>query len=198
LLKDNSLEAAVCVIHTKLPPTPLRTDGIILAEGLISPEVAADPLRLETVTKRPNILRTFLENGGRLVAAYPESSLDGELPGIGTYQSLLEGYPDNLIDHPIAIEELSSEYSGATCLIQDEDGVTLFSIAATQASSPGNQMGVWFGPLALDAVEAVEARYEFVNSFLDAQGLSLEEQLCNSRECLAEAMGKTYDDKAEL
>lgn len=190
LLKDNLLEAAVCVIHTKLPPTPLRTDGIVLAEGLISPEVAADPLRLETVTKRPNILRTFLENGGRLLAAYPESSLEGELPGIGIYQSLLEKYPDNLIDYPIAIEELSNEYSGATCLIQDEDGVTLFSIAATQASSPGNQMGVWFGHLEL---EAVEERYVFVDSFLGAQGLSLKDELCS----LA-AMGETCDDEAEL
>ncbi len=142
LLKSHSDSGTVCVIHTRLPPTPLRTDGVALApQGLVSLEIAAHPQRLSTVLIRPNILRSFLETGGRVIAAYPKNASYDEIPGIGIYNALLEKYPDNLVDHPI--KDLPDEYSGATCLTKGKNHkIALFSIAATQASSPGNEMGV--------------------------------------------------------
>ncbi len=168
LLESKELLGAVCVIHTKLPPTPLRTDGIALAEGLVCLEIAADPQRLDTVLVRPNILRSFLEAGGRLVAAYPKNASYDEIPGVAIYNALLEKYPNNLIDHPI--KDLPDEYSGATCLTKDknhQNNVTLFSIKATQASSPGNEMGIWFGHLA------DSSRFHLIDDFLKEQGIDI-------------------------
>ncbi len=183
LLASHHLYGAVCVIHTKLPPTPLRTDGVVLAEGLICSEIADDPQRLQTVLVRPDILRSFLAAGGRLVAAYPENSSYEDIPGIGIYNALLEIYPNNLINHPI--QELPDQYSGATCLTQDENNdLTLFSIAATQATSPGNEMGVWFGPLVDNP------RFTFINEFLIGQGIDLMGELASSAEYLKSIMGE--------
>jgi hypothetical protein len=177
LLQSEELLGAVCVIHTKLPPTPLRTDGIALAEGLVCPEIVADLQRLETVLVRPNILRSFLEAGGRLVAAYPENAAYDEIPGIEVYKGLLERYPNNLIDHPI--KDLPDEYSGATCLTKDknhQNNIALFSIKATQASSPGNEMGVWFGHIE------DSSRFHLVDDFLKEQGIDIMGELSLSTE----------------
>ncbi len=183
LLTSHNLSGAVCIIHTMLPPTPLRTDGVALVKELVCSEIADDPQRLQTVLIRQNILRSFLEAGGRLVAAYPENALYEDIPGIAIYNALLENYPNNLVNRPI--RDLPGEYSGATCLTQDNNNdLTLFSIAATQASSPGNEMSIWFGPLADNQ------RFNFINKFLSEQGINLIEELSSSVEYLNSIMGE--------
>ncbi len=170
-IAQNKITAAVGVIHTKLPATPLRSDGVI-AEGLVTPEIMQDPARLETVLKRPNIIRNFLSAGGRLIAAYPKSSLQQEIAGFEMYRSLLDQYK-NLIDFPL--DELEDRYSGATYIIEEKSGkITCFSIMATQANNPGAQMGMWFGSLEQ---EKVKARFDQIDNFLKDQKLDLISEL---------------------
>jgi hypothetical protein len=173
---QNKITAVVGVIHTKFPATPLRSDGTI-AENLVAPEIMQDPQRLATVLKRPDIIRNFLAVGGRLIAAYPRSSLQEPIPGFETFQSLLRRHR-NLIDFPL--NEFSDEYTGATYLIEENSGeITCFLIKATQANSPSNsEMGIWFGPYKAK----VRDRVDKINNFLIRQGLDLFSELDKSKQ----------------
>jgi hypothetical protein len=133
-LADSKFDV-VGVIHTALPPTPLRTQGQVMAEGLITKDIANDPLRLKTVLDRVNILRTYLDKGKKLFACYPQPQGDVSIPGIDVYRQEISHY-SNLIDMPF-IGELPKELSGATYIIKDGNGHTYcFGILARQASAP--------------------------------------------------------------
>lgn len=76
-LKSGKYVGAAGVIHTPLPATPLRMKGEI-SEGLVIEDIANDPARLETVTRREEILQSYLKAGGTLIAAYPASAERGD------------------------------------------------------------------------------------------------------------------------
>jgi hypothetical protein len=178
-LKQNKIIAAVGIIHTKLPATPLRTEGTI-TEGLVSPEIMRDKKRLDTVLTRPNIIRNFLAAGGRIVSAYPSASLKENVPGIQIFDSLQQLYKNNLVNYPM--KDFSDEYTGATYLIKEKNGkITCFSIMATQANNPISpaKMGIWFGELNLPKVSA---RFKFIDSFLSSQGMNIKDELVKSED----------------
>jgi hypothetical protein len=171
-IAQSKITAAVGVIHTKLPATPLRSDGTI-TENLIASEIMQDPARLATVLERSNIIRNFLAAGGRLIAAYPKSSLTEQIPGFEIFQSLLAQYGSNLVNFPL--DEFLDEYTGATYLIEEGSGkIICFSIMATQANNPGGQMGIWFGSFEQ---EKVKARFDKIDEFLKKQNLDLMAEL---------------------
>ena len=193
-LKQDKITAAVGVIHTKLPPTPLRTDGII-TEGLVAEEIMQDKNRLETVLKRPNIIRSFLNAGGRLVAVYPEASLQEQIPGIEIFNNLLPSYK-NLVNFPIT--KFSDEYTGATYLMKEKNGeISCFSIKATQASSPDikGEMGLWFGSLSQ---AKIQDRFNFINEFLQSQNLDIMAELGRSEENMKVKPGKSFSSSMVL
>lgn len=173
LLKDKKIAAVVGVIHTPLPATPLRTAGEI-TPGLIAKEVQNDPKRLETVMKRPNIIRDFLANGGKLLVVYPKAALATPIPGLDIYESLRQLHK-TILDKPV--ETFAPEMTGATYLIKDNKGkVYCFSIKAYQASAPQAQMewGLWFGPLDNPKVQE---RFKAVNDYLLSQGINIQGEL---------------------
>jgi hypothetical protein len=164
LLKEGKLKSVVGVIHTPLPATPCRTDGEI-TEGLVHSDVANDPARLETVIKRPNILRDFLANGGHLISMYSRPDLHAAQvracannqsgvkvtpESMNVFEALKAQYPKNLTDRPTQISSFKDEHSGATYIATDPEGNKFgFSIRAYQAHTPGDgkAWGLWAGDL---------------------------------------------------
>jgi hypothetical protein len=100
-LADEKNINVMAIIHTALPPTPLRALEGEITPGLLSPEVAADPKLIATVIKRCNILRRFLANNKSLYAVYPISALSGPIPvpGIDIFNDLCTNFK-NLVNTP--------------------------------------------------------------------------------------------------
>lgn len=167
------------IIHTATPPTPLRTDGTILHEGLVAEAIAKNPKLIETVTKRANILRQFLASGKRLYAYYPSSALSPSLSGIDIYRDLLNTYKACLMDRPFDGDFPKKDLTGATYLIEipEPDNTRfelyVFSIMALQANDPKDdaQWAMWFGPIS---DPKVEERYNQILSFLRSKDIKID------------------------
>ncbi len=64
-LKEKKVKFVQGMIHTPTPATPLCTKGE-MSESLVDKSMEGDR-RLYTVMKRPEIIREYLRNGGRLL-----------------------------------------------------------------------------------------------------------------------------------
>ncbi|MDP1975426.1 MAG: hypothetical protein Q8K37_05590 [Alphaproteobacteria bacterium] len=175
-LSDEENINVTAIIHTATPPTPLRAPDGEITPGLLSPEVAADPKLIATVTKRCNILRRFLANGKKLYAAYPISSLSAAIPvpGISTFNDLCSNFK-NLINTPFEGGFAKSDLTGATYFIQipGENEPIVFSIMALQANDaqPEAKWAMWYGPLSN---AQVNARAEQIQTFLKEKKIALD------------------------
>jgi hypothetical protein len=142
------LKQVVAVIHTPLPATPLCTEGEV-TQDLVDPAILKDEKRLQTVSKRPAILRSFLESGGTLVATYPALSRTKRTPAqLAVFESLLTKYKKNLFDMPMRCLDVVPQMVGATYLFETAQGEWLtFSIKFQQAIAPNSptSAGLWFG-----------------------------------------------------
>ena len=176
MLYEQTISQAICTIHTKMPPTPLRAKlDLPLGEPLVAAEIAADPARLQTVTDRAVILREFLAAGGEIVATFPQSALkacSAPAPscGLENFHELAAGSP-NLHVNPIE-SGIANNLSGATCLFREAGGQAwLFSIRAFQADSPAEvaTFALW-----LDTYPGAiaDARYAEVADYFAGHGLN--------------------------
>lgn len=92
-LKNKYIEECTCIIHTPAPATPLCTNGEI-STGLVDPVIASDPQRLLTVKKRPDIIREYLDEGGHLLAVYPQKGRAlRSVQQLTVFDDLLQKYP---------------------------------------------------------------------------------------------------------
>ena len=198
-LESGMVVASVAVIHTPCPSTPLRTDAAAVSPGVIHADIIKDPKRLATITDRITTLRDYLNAGGILITAYPESGLRKKNPqtgseehidGLGIFEKWKEEYPINLIDSPLkSLSSCPQEYSGATYIYQEKDGpVRCFAIKATQAHDPKDEKKIWCDVLRLQEVDTLsdltstEQRFKFINDFLKIHGIDLVEHCSAAKE----------------
>ena len=168
-LRSGDIYSAAGMIHTPKPATPLLSDGDI-TEGLVTEAIAQDPARLETVTKRINVVRDFMSSGGKLIALYPKEHAPITPEQLEVFDAVKRQYPDNLIDAPIG-RRFDSALSGATYLIQNMDGTrNVFSIKASQANGADEEnlmeWGVWLGNPETDDVVG-KRLVEINDAFID-------------------------------
>jgi hypothetical protein len=169
----NSNLDVIGVIHTALPPTPLRTEGKVITEGLITPEIQNDPERLKTVLNRVNILPTYLAAGKKLYACYPKLSQDTKVPGMDIYLKKLALFAGVLIDKPFS-GNLPAELSGATYIIQDKTGKKYyFGLLARQASAPDDN-ATWMMIYGPESDETVKDHVNKVMTFLENKKIKLD------------------------
>lgn len=169
----NSDLNVIGVIHTALPPTPLRTEGEAIAEGLITPEIQNDPKRLKTVLNRANILPTYLATGKKLYACYPKLSSDAKVPGIEIYLKKLALFEGALIDKPFS-GDLPPELSGATYIIQDKTGKKYyFGLLARQASAPDDK-ATWTMIYGSESEKVIKSHVNKILSFLKKKKIKLD------------------------
>jgi hypothetical protein len=172
LLEEGKIKTAVGIIHTPQPATPLCTGGQI-TPGLVTDAISQDPERLATVLKRPNIVRKFLGAGGTLVTAYPEvGRSQRSAEQLAIFDGLKAQYPQHLLDKPLAIDALPRGVSGATYIVEDQQGnKSMFSIMAEQANvqQPSADWGIWFGSInkpkikeRLSALEPFLSQHELI------------------------------------
>ena len=120
------------IIHTPLPATPLT-------KGQIDLSIQKDHERMHsTIIPRPNILINILEEGGKIIVLYPEGGLEKRTPdGQAFYKSLLEKYPNQLIDMPISkdsMPDFPQDQIGASAYLLREGQIeNFFSISTYQA-----------------------------------------------------------------
>ena len=84
-LKEKKVKSVRGIIHTPTPATPLCTKGEI-SESLVDESMTEDQRRLYTVMKRPEIIREFLKNGGKLMVVYPEKGAAAGEPAPRTHR----------------------------------------------------------------------------------------------------------------
>jgi hypothetical protein len=149
-------------------------DGQI-TEGLVSHEIMQDPMRIQTVLKRANILRDYLDAKGTLIAAYGKNNVKADTAGIEIFKNLLKQYPHYLIDYPLT--DFDVKNSGATYLIQEHNSIlNVFMISATQAAShtPQSTMTICFGPITN---EIIHAKFLEIDHFFSQHNLDIKQQL---------------------
>lgn len=173
-LKKKQIKECTCIIHTPTPATPLCTDGEI-STGLVDPAISNDPKRLLTVKKRPDIIREYLHEGGRLLAVYPRNGRAlRSAEQLAVFDDLLKKYPE-LKAIELDLDQIPDDLIGATYLIRVSDSEEyVLSIRSYQANSPNDgTWAIWFGSLQ-DTV--VAERLEKVLSFLGKQGLLFDKE----------------------
>jgi len=146
-LKEQKVKSVIGFIHTPTPTTPLCTKGEI-SENLVDASMVEDQRRLYTVMKRPEIIREFLKNGGKLMVVYPEKGKEKRTAEqLAIFEEAKAAY-SGIFDKPLPIEKIDSEMIGATYYIQTNDGESFaFVIMARQANAPEDDQtwAIWFG-----------------------------------------------------
>lgn len=149
------------VIHTQLPPTPLRTNDQNTRD-IVAEEIYSDQKRLDTVLTRANILRDYIRCGGVLVCATPR--YEDNIEGIDIFNKLKENYKNNLYAQELKhCTTLEHDKSGATYFIKEGEELFIFSIKASQANSPSNSWAMWFGDVTQ---EQIKGRLNDITLFL--------------------------------
>jgi len=170
-LKSKQIVSSTCIIHTPAPATPLCTNGEI-SMGLIDPVILNDQERLLTVKKRPDVIRDYLQAGGRLFTAYPKGGRGlRSAEQLAILDDLIQSYPHYLQAIELNCETIPQDLIGATYFITFSDSSTyILSLRSYQANSPtDDKWAIWFGSIH-DAV--VAKRLEAVTSFLKDHGFS--------------------------
>ncbi len=140
------------VIHTPMPATPLCTLPENPDRSLLDHTIRHDLKKLLTVGSRAQIVREYLQKGGKLYIVYPQGGLEKrskEQQAI--YYSELARYPDKLIDWVLKSHQIDPEMVGATYFFKSPDKRTyLFSIKSRQANDPQelSEWGLWLGEIA--------------------------------------------------
>ena len=170
-LKEKKVRFAFGMIHTPTPATPLCTKGDI-SQSLVDESMEGDQRRLYTVMKRPEIIREYLDNGGKLIACYPEVGREKRTSEqLAIFEEAKKAYP-SLLDKPLAIDQLPSEMIGATYIIVTNDRKQFaFSIMARQANAPEDDStwAIWFGAIDdLEVKERMDAHSAFISPLLRA------------------------------
>lgn len=154
MLREKKIKAALGVIHTPTPATPLCSKGEVTKE-LVDPSFEGDNKRIYTVMKRPEIIRDFLRSQGGIMVCYPEGGREKRTEEqLTIFEEAKNEFP-NLRDIPMEIDQLEGEMIGATYLIKTLDGEDFaFSIMARQANAPEDDStwAIWFGSKADDVV----------------------------------------------
>jgi hypothetical protein len=124
---------------------------------------------VETVLTRSNILRDYLKAGGTLICATAENNTN--VPGMEFFNALQKQYPKTLLSPNLkGINTLEHLHSGATYRIAMENEITIFSLNASQATSPSNSWGMWCGSLEK---KPVKDRFDFIINFLNQHGVTM-------------------------
>jgi hypothetical protein len=209
LLAEGKIRAAAGVIHTETPAMPLRQpiDAPLLMSEL-SETVQRDPAQAATIPLRAHAIRQYLSQGARLTALYSATGTQAakerarraapasEGPqlsdvSLGVLTQTQQTYPYHLSVQPRngftlpdgrpAGAHLPNEFSGATYLLEDNDGQHYcFSIQSYQSNQPSatREWGLWCGSLEQ---ERVQERFDRINGFLKANGVDLENELALNR-----------------
>lgn len=150
-------------IHTPMPATPCCTAGEI-SEGLVDPNVAIDPDRLQTIEMRAAIVRRYLDTGAPLHIVYPADGFWGRSSEQRRVYRALLGHYANLLDHPTDRREIEPELIGATYLFFADGATYLFSIQASQANAPSDETSwkIWF-----TSVDRAHDRWREVATLVD-------------------------------
>jgi len=168
-LQSQQVVKAVCMIHTPAPATPLCTNGEI-STGLVDPAILNDPERLLTVKKRPDIIRDYLQEGGRLLTIYPKEGRVLRSPEqLAILDGLVKNYPDRLQTIELDCSSIPHDLIGATYIITFSNSKTyVLSLRSYQANSPTNdRWAIWFGSIT---EPAVANRLDAVLSFINDHG----------------------------
>ena len=146
-LEEKKVKFIGGIIHTPTPTTPLCTKGEI-SDRLVNESMKGDQKRLYTIMKRPEIIREFLKNGGKLIVAYPEKGKEKRTSEqLAIFEEAKKAH-SNLRGCPLPIDELDPEMIGATYYIRTNDNEFFaFSIMARQANAPEDDQtwAIWFG-----------------------------------------------------
>lgn len=146
-LKEKKVKFVGGVIHTPTPTTPLCTEGEI-NDTLVDESMKGDQRRLSTVTKRSEIIREYLRNGGKLIVAYPEKGKEKRsTQQLAIFEEAKATFP-GITDLPLTVDHLDPEMVGATYFIRTNDGEDfIFAIMARQANAPEDDQtwAIWFG-----------------------------------------------------
>ncbi|WP_339048392.1 hypothetical protein [Candidatus Mesenet endosymbiont of Phosphuga atrata] len=169
-LKSGKIRCSVGIIHTPTPATPLRADPDPkkIEKGVVTKEIEDDPKRLETVTRRAEGIRKYLEKGGTLYSVYKNEN--NEVPGMQTFKNLIRQYPNNLFAEELDNVKFNFP-TGATYLFGNDAKYALsFSIDMTQANL-GSSQSASFGYACVDLnkkseLNKVEERLEKINNSL--------------------------------
>lgn len=162
------LTGLIGAIHTPLPATPLCTRVDSDVRPLLDSSIAHDLDKLMTVKSRAEVVREYLEKGGKLYIIYPQGGLEKRSSAEQEiYKEELKRYP-NLIDCVLQCSEMDPDMVGATYLFRDRDrNIYSFSIKARQANDIQKEAewGIWLGILENPIIkQRVHAVFDYIKS----------------------------------
>lgn len=161
----------VGVIHTPMPATPLCTNlNDPLLGQLLDASIAQDEDKLLTVRSRSQIVRDYVDKGGKLFITYPIGGLEKRTTDQQQYYlDALNQYPQSLIDCILTCDQMDPEMIGATYAFKNNDKWYAFSIKARQAADPqaNSEWAIWFGRIGQPLITA---RLIAVHKFLISNG----------------------------
>lgn len=162
----------VGIIHTPAPATPLcSAPPAEDVSDLIDPNSFFDTEKLLTIRSRVHVMRDYLTYGGRLYVVYPADGMRLRTSEQqGHYAAALNEFPNQLIDWPLAINEIPTDRIGALYLFTTNDGrLFAFSIKSTQAILPHDNVewGLWLGEIT---DPNVQQRLADIGSYLQDVG----------------------------
>ncbi|ETO04840.1 4-hydroxy-3-methylbut-2-en-1-yl diphosphate synthase, partial [Reticulomyxa filosa] len=147
-LQNKDFVNAVLVIHTPMPPIPLRITGNTVPPGIVPLHYKDNDRVIHDILFRNNNLINLLKNNATILSVYLSSTQKTKIIGYENFTSLLSQYK-NLVDK--TIKELKPEYVGATYIVKDKWGnLTAFCIKATQVTNEKidiQQWELWFSSI---------------------------------------------------
>ncbi|MCH9631827.1 MAG: hypothetical protein S4CHLAM6_01450 [Chlamydiae bacterium] len=180
-LQNGKVKNLIGIIHTPTPATPLCTNGDI-SEKLVDSSLLADNSRLFTVKARADIVRDFLDLGGKLYVVYPRGGLEKRtIEQQNIYHKILKNYSNNLFDSKLESSSIDHDLVGASYLFEDELGDQyLFSLRACQANAPTTDQAwsMWYGKVS---ESHIAQRLECLKEFLSSSGGPVFERSNNSQ-----------------
>ncbi len=169
LYETGDITDLVGVTHTPTPPTPLCTD----VDGKLTVEID-DNLEEVTVNEHAHIVKTYLEKGGRLYAAYVNPLPEGQ----DTFKQTCKDY-SRLTDIPFNYKgDLPANMVGATYFFRDRsDKAHCFYIRAPQANAATDDY-VWILGMGALTHPKIKENSETITGFLaEHAGLDLQGHL---------------------
>ena len=150
-LKRHKIAGSVGVVYTPRPPTPLCVKPGKVDTAAANKEVLSDPQRTSTIQSRAQIVRSYLEEGGKLYVVFPEKGAElrtAEQQEV--FKTACKRYQGELFVREIDPKNFKKDQVGAAYKISSWDSSPiLFSIKSTQALDPrlDADWKLWFGPI---------------------------------------------------